>query len=347
MKILITGNMGYIGPCVVSHLRNTHPRAELIGLDMGYFANCLTNEKMLPECKVDIQHFADVRLLSADFFKGVDAVVHLAAISNDPMGKEFENVTFDINHRASINLARKAKESGVANFVFASSCSMYGAAEDIARNETSPLNPLTAYAKSKVYTERDLQPLADDGFKVTSLRFSTACGMSDRLRLDLVLNDFVAGAVASGKITILSDGTPWRPLIHVRDMARAIEWAISRDGADGGDFLAVNVGCNEWNFQVKDLADAVTKVIPDIKVSVNKDAEPDNRSYRVDFSLFKQLAPEHQPKIDLPSAIEELREGLQAMGFTDENFRNSQFMRLKVLTHLREADLLTETLEWV
>jgi nucleoside-diphosphate-sugar epimerase len=256
-------------------------------------------------------------------------------------------VTFDINHRASINLARKAKESGVANFVFASSCSMYGAAEDIARNETSPLNPLTAYAKSKVYTERDLQPLADDGFKVTSLRFSTACGMSDRLRLDLVLNDFVAGAVASGKITILSDGTPWRPLIHVRDMARAIEWAISRDGADGGDFLAVNVGCNEWNFQVKDLADAVTKVIPDIKVSVNKDAEPDNRSYRVDFSLFKQLAPEHQPKIDLPSAIEELREGLQAMGFTDENFRNSQFMRLKVLTHLREADLLTETLEWV
>jgi nucleoside-diphosphate-sugar epimerase len=347
MKILITGNMGYIGPCVVSHLRGIYLDAKLIGLDIGYFANCLTNEKMLPECKVDIQHFADVRLLSADLFNGVDAVVHLAAISNDPMGKQFENVTFDINHRASINLAKRAKESGVANFVFASSCSMYGAAEDIARNETSPLNPLTAYAKSKVYTERDLQLLADDGFKVTSLRFSTACGMSDRLRLDLVLNDFVAGAVASGKITILSDGTPWRPLIHVRDMARAIGWAISRDGADGGDFLAVNVGCNEWNFQVKDLADAVTKVIPDIKVSVNKDAEPDNRSYRVDFSLFKQLAPEHQPKIDLPSAIEELREGLQAMGFTDENFRNSQFMRLKVLTHLRETHLLTKTLEWV
>ena len=347
MKIFITGNMGYIGPCVVSHLRNMHPRAELIGLDMGYFANCLTNEKMLPECKVDIQHFADVRLLSADLFEGVDAVVHLAAISNDPMGKEFENVNFDINHRASINLARKAKESGVANFVFASSCSMYGAAEDIARNETSPLNPLTAYAKSKVYTERDLQPLADDGFKVTSLRFSTACGMSDRLRLDLVLNDFVAGAVASGKITILSDGTPWRPLIHVRDMARAIEWAINRDGADGGDFLAVNVGCNEWNFQVKDLADTVIKVIPNIEVSINRDAEPDNRSYRVDFSLFKQLAPDHQPKVDLPSAIEELRDGLQGMGFTDENFRNSQFMRLKVLTHLRETHLLTETLEWV
>jgi nucleoside-diphosphate-sugar epimerase len=347
MKILITGNMGYIGPCVVSHLRDKHPGAELIGLDMGYFANCLTNEKMLPECKVDIQHFADVRLLSADLFKGVDAVVHLAAISNDPMGKQFENVTFDINHRASINLARRAKESGVANFVFASSCSMYGAAEDNARNETSALNPLTAYAKSKVYTEQDLQPLAEDGFKVTSLRFSTACGMSDRLRLDLVLNDFVAGAVASGKITILSDGTPWRPLIHVRDMARAIEWAISRDESDGGDFLAVNVGCNEWNFQVKDLADTVTKVIPDIEISINRNAEPDNRSYRVDFRLFKQLAPDHQPKVDLPSAIEELRDGLHGMGFADENFRNSQFMRLKVLTHLRDTHLLTETLEWV
>ena len=347
MKILITGNMGYIGPCVVSHLRTRHPGAELIGLDMGYFANCLTHEKMLPECKVDIQFFTDVRRLSADLFKNVDAVVHLAAISNDPMGKQFENVTFDINHRASINLARRAKESGVANFVFASSCSMYGAAEDNARDETSPLNPLTAYAKSKVYTERDLQPLADDGFKVTSLRFSTACGMSDRLRLDLVLNDFVAGAVASGKITILSDGTPWRPLIHVRDMARAIEWSISRNWTDGGEFLAVNVGCNEWNFQVKDLADAVAKVIPNIAVSINKNAEPDKRSYRVDFSLFKKLAPDHQPKVDLPSAIEGLRDGLQGMGFKDENFRNSQFMRLKVLTHLRETNLLTETLEWV
>jgi nucleoside-diphosphate-sugar epimerase len=346
MKILITGNMGYLGPCVVSHLRDNHPGAELIGLDMGYFANCLTNEKMLPECKVDIQYFADVRQISTDLLKNVDAVVHLAAISNDPMGKQFENVTFDINHQASVNLAKKAKESGVANFVFASSCSMYGAAEEKPRNENSPLHPLTAYAKSKVYTERDLMSLGGDGFKVTSLRFSTACGMSDRLRLDLVLNDFVAGAVASGKITILSDGTPWRPLIHVRDMARAIEWAISRDGADGGDFLAVNVGCNEWNFQVKDLADAVAKVVPNIEVSINQNAEPDKRSYRVDFSLFKTLAPNHQPKLDLPTAITEIKEGLEGMNFQDENFRNSRFMRLKILTHLRETNLLTESLGW-
>ncbi len=346
MRILITGNMGYIGPCVVSNLHDSYPEAELIGLDMGYFANCLTNEKVLPECKVDVQYFADVRQISTDLLKNVDAIVHLAAISNDPMGKQFENVTFDINHQASVNLAQKGKEFGVANFVFASSCSMYGAAEEKPRNETSPLNPLTTYAKSKVFTERDLEPLAGDGFKVTSLRFSTACGMSDRLRLDLVLNDFVAGAVASGKITILSDGTPWRPLIHVRDMASAIEWAISRDGADGGDFLAVNVGCNKWNFQVKNLSDAVAKVIPDIEISINLNAEPDKRSYRVDFGLFKKLAPDHQPTRDLPTTIKELKEGLEGMNFQDENFRNSRFMRLKVLNHLRQTNLLTETLQW-
>jgi nucleoside-diphosphate-sugar epimerase len=223
---------------------------------------------------------------------------------------------------------------------------MYGAAEEKARNERSPLNPLTAYAKSKVYTERDLEPLADDGFQVTSLRFSTACGMSDRLRLDLVLNDFVAGAVSSGEIMILSDGTPWRPLIHVRDMARAMEWAIRRDSDRGGDFLAVNVGCNEWNFQVKDLAGAVAEVIPNIDVSINQNAEPDKRSYRVDFSLFKKLAPDYQPVLDLPTAIAELKEGLEGMSFRDENFRNSRFMRLKVLTHLRKTNLLNETLQW-
>jgi nucleoside-diphosphate-sugar epimerase len=174
MRILITGNMGYIGPCVVSHLRGCYPDAQLVGLDMGYFANCLTNEKVLPECKVDIQYFKDVRQLSTDILNGVDAIVHLAAISNDPMGSKYEEVTFDINHRASIHLAKKAKECGVSNFVFASSCSMYGAAEEQARNESSSLNPLTAYAKSKVYTERDLAPLAGDGLTVTSLRFSTA-----------------------------------------------------------------------------------------------------------------------------------------------------------------------------
>lgn len=346
MKILITGNMGYIGPCVVKRLRVSYPHAKLIGLDIGYYATCLSNTEILPECRVDLQYFADVRNIPEDLLKDVDAIVHLAAISNDPMGKTFENVTFDINYRASVELAKKAKRVGVKTFVYASSCSMYGAADDGPRTEKSPLNPLTAYAKSKIFTEKELEKLADKTFKVTTLRFSTACGMSDRLRLDLVLNDFVAGAVASKKIAILSDGTPWRPLINVKDMARAMDWAVNRDVVKGGEFLAVNIGCDEWNYQVKDLAEAVAKVIPDVEISINKNAQPDKRSYRVSFGLFKKIAPGYQPEFDIITTIKELKDGLEVMGFKDENFRNSKFMRLKVLEHLREKGLLTENLEW-
>jgi len=338
--------MGYIGPCLVRHLRANFPNATLLGLDMGYFATCLSNSAILPECKVDIQYFGDIRKIKGTILEDVDAIVHLSAISNDPMGKTFENVTMDINYQASVELAKKAKEIGVKTFVFASSCSMYGAAEDSARTEESQLNPLTAYARSKVFTERDIKKNAGDGFTVTSLRFSTACGMSPRLRLDLVLNDFVAGAIASKQITILSDGTPWRPLINVRDMALAIEWAISRELTNGGDFLAVNVGSNEWNYQVKDLAYAVAEVIPDVEISINKNAAPDKRSYRVNFDYYKKLAPNHQPKYDLINTIEELRDGMEAMGFHDEKFRNSNFMRLNMLNQLRANGLLNENLEW-
>jgi nucleoside-diphosphate-sugar epimerase len=223
---------------------------------------------------------------------------------------------------------------------------VYGCAEDGARTEKSPLNPLTAYAKSKVLTERGLEKLADEDFKVTSLRFSTACGMSDRLRLDLVLNDFVAAAVASKKITILSDGTPWRPLINVKDMSRAIEWAIRRDRAAGGDFLAVNIGSDTWNYQVRDLAEAVAQVIPGVDVSINKDAQPDKRSYRVCFDLFRKLAPDHQPEVDLLATAGELKDGLESIGFKNGDFHNSSYMRLKVLAHLRSSNLLTENLKW-
>ncbi|MDB4441918.1 SDR family oxidoreductase [bacterium] len=347
MKILITGNMGYIGPCIAKHLRQAYPKATLIGFDMGYFAACLSNIEFLPECKTDIQYFGDVRKIKRAILEGVDAIVHLSAISNDPMGKTFEAVTMDINYRASVELAKKAKEMGVKAFVFASSCSMYGAAEDSARTEKSKLNPLTTYARSKVFTERDIEKMAGDGFKVTSLRFSTACGMSPRLRLDLVLNDFVAGAIASKQITILSDGTPWRPLINVTDMARAIEWAISRDTKNGGKFLAVNVGSNEWNYQVKDLAYAVAEVISNVEISINRNAAPDKRSYRVNFDYYKELAPNHQPKYNLIDTIEELSDGLQAMGFDDEKFRDSNYMRLNMLNQLRKKGLLNKNLEWV
>ncbi len=346
MKVLITGNMGYVGPGVVEELRRTFPGALLVGYDMGYFAHCLTAAEILPECRVDRQYFGDVRSMPADVLDGVDAVVHLAGISNDPIGSTFEEVTHEINYRASIALARAAKEHGVRSFVFASSCSMYGSADDSPRDEMSPLNPLTAYARSKVNTERDLETIAGSNFLVTSLRFSTACGMSERLRLDLVLNDFVAGAVVSGKITILSDGTPWRPLINVRDMARAIGWAIGRSAGAGGSFVAVNVGSDAWNYQVRDLAEAVAQVLPGVEVSLNRHAQPDKRSYRVNFDLFRRLAPDHQPQADLIGTIRGLAAGMERMGLRDEDFRNSQYMRLKVLMHLRSRELLNAQLQW-
>ena len=347
MKILITGNMGYIGPVLSAELRTSFPDAELWGFDNGYFAHCLTNAAHFPECAIDHQMFGDMRQFPADILNGVDAVVHLGAISNDPMGNKYEAVTDAINDRSSRAIAREAKAHGVKTFVFASSCSMYGQATGGARKETDTLNPLTAYARSKVAMEEELKGLADDDFTVTSLRFSTACGMSPRLRLDLVLNDFVAGAITSGEITVLSDGSPWRPLVHVKDMARAISWALDRVKNGAGPFLAVNIGSDEWNYQVKDLAYAVAEAVPGTTVSINKDAQPDKRSYKVDFALFREVAPDHQPRVTLEAAIAELKAGLEAMNFADPNFRQSNFMRLKMLeTHIKNG-ALDEDLRWL
>ena len=262
MRILVTGNMGYVGPIVVAHLREARPNAHLAGLDTGFFAHCLTGTNVLPERRLDCQWFGDVRRPPAEALEGVDAVVHLAGVSNDPIGTIYEEATLDVNHRATVELARAAREAGARSFVFASSCSVYGLAEEGLRTEESETGPLTAYARSKLLAEDGLAELAGDGFAVTSLRFATACGMSDRLRLDLVLNDFVAGAYAFREITILSDGTPWRPLIHVRDMARAIDWALERPAEHGGAFLALNAGSDDWNYQIRQLADAVARDRP-------------------------------------------------------------------------------------
>jgi len=346
MKILITGNMGYVGPGVVAKLRETYPDAELIGYDTGYFAHGLTNVSFLPETKLNQQIFGDVRNFNPEILKDVNAVVYLAAISNDPMGNRFEEVTLDINYKSAIRMAKTAKDSGVGSFVFASSCSVYGAADDNAKTETDTLNPLTAYAMSKIAAEEELETLADPNFVVTCLRFATACGYSNRLRLDLVINDFVAGAVTSKKIDILSDGTPWRPLINVLDMARAIEWAISRTSDNGGNFLAVNTGSNKWNYQVRELAEVVAEVVHGCKVSINQDAPPDKRSYRVNFDLFEKLAPNHQPVFDLKTSISDLYKNLTEMGFNDVNFRESNLMRLNVIKHLQKVKSLNSKLFW-
>jgi nucleoside-diphosphate-sugar epimerase len=348
MRILVTGNMGYVGPVVVSHLRSRFPGAELLGFDTCFFGSCLAGADRLPEGQLDMQIFGDVRNLDPKILAGVDGIVHLAAISNDPISNIYEKVTYEINHLASVNLARLARDAGVRSFIFASSCSIYGFADSGQRTEDADLNPLTPYAKSKVLAEEELTELATDDFHVTCLRFATACGMSPRLRLDLVLNDFVACAVAGDEISVLSDGTPWRPLINVADMARAIEWALGRKIRDGQDrALSINIGCDEWNYQVRDLANAVAGAVSGGSVSINEAAQPDRRSYRVAFDRFRAMAPDHQPRVDLKGAVQELIAGLGAMDFSDRKFRDSGLMRVNHLTMLREKGYLNDDLRWL
>lgn len=345
MHILITGNMGYVGPEVVKYLRARHPDATLHGFDNAYFAHCLTGSSVLPERHLDEQFYGDVRDVSSLDLTRYDAVVQLAAISNDPMGNRFQAVTLDINQNTTVSLAQAAAAAGVKNFVFASSCSVYGIADGAARKETDPLNPITAYAKSKIGAERELAAI-ETKMVVTCLRFATACGMSDRLRLDLVLNDFVACALGQGQITVLSDGSPWRPLIDVADMARAIDWAIDRPASAGGRYLAINAGSDDRNYQVRDLANAVAKSVPGTGVSINTSAPVDSRSYKVDFALFRSLAPDHQPVVTLDQSIRNLIAGLKAMNFKDSDFRSSGLMRLKVLQDHIESGRLDENLAW-
>ncbi|TNC73466.1 NAD-dependent epimerase/dehydratase family protein [Rubellimicrobium roseum] len=341
MRILVIGNMGYVGPALVRHLRRTHPGYELHGFDAGYFGHCLIGSDRLPELDLDLQMVGDVRSLRPDTLRGYDAVIQLAAISNDPMGKQFETPTFEINQDATVRIARAAAAAGVGSFVFASSCSVYGVADGPARREGDPVAPMTAYAKSKIGSERGLAEVEGE-MAITCLRFATACGFSPRLRLDLVLNDFVAAALGQGRITVLSDGSPWRPLIDVSDMARAIDWAIHRDTGQGGQFLVVNTGATANNYQVRDLANAVATALPGTEVSINTDAPVDSRSYRVDFGQFERLAPDHVPQMTLADSIQALVAGLRARQATGP----SDLIRLRTLQNHISSGRLTPELRW-
>lgn len=346
MKVLILGNMGYVGPEVTRELKRRHPESMLHGYDNAYFAHCMTGVDRSPESHLERQYYGDIRYLPEGLLEGYDAVVQLAAVSNDPMGNRFETVTQEINQEATVRIARRAAQAGVRHFVFASSCSVYGLASGEPRKEADPLAPMTAYAKSKIGSEDALAGIEGD-MVITSLRFATACGMSARLRLDLVLNDFVACALSQKKITVLSDGTPWRPLIDVSDMGRAIDWAIQRQANNGGRILSVNTGSNRRNHQVRELAEAVAEAIPGTTVDINEKEAVDSRSYKVDFGLFEKLAPEYQPQMTLQDSIQGLVEGLSRMKFSDAKFRDSHLMRLKVLQDHVELGRLSEKLEWI
>ena len=345
MKILITGNMGYLGPIVVQEIKKNYPHAYLVGIDTGFFGHCLIDpRRSIPEITLNEQIFLDIRELSTDMLETVDVVIHMAAISNDPMGNIYETQTHEINAVASARLAIMAKNAGVKSFVFASSCSMYGAGGDSPRTEKNELNPLTAYARSKVFFERELEKLSDSTFKVTCLRFATACGWSPRCRFDLVLNDFVISAMTTGKITILSDGTPWRPLIHVKDMAKAILWAMDRD--KGGNFLAINTGKNTNNYQVRELAEIVASVVQGVKIEVHQKTSIDKRSYKVDFSLMEELAPRNLITWTVKDAAADLQDKLKACIFQAGEFKTSNFIRFSILKNLQDADELNSNLRW-
>ena len=346
MKILIIGNEGYIGPIVLKRFKENYPESYIAGFDIGYFSHVIT-EKSNPEKLIDVQYRGDVREFPEEILKGFNVVIYLAAISNDPMGKFFEEITFDVNQHSAIKIAKAAKKFGVSHFVYASSCSVYGTADDKPRTEKSELNPLTAYAKSKVFTEHELQSLASQNFIITCNRFATACGFSPRTRLDLVLNDFVASAISSKKIQILSNGMPWRPLIHVEDMARVLDWSSSRNPKYGGNFLIVNSGSNKWNYTIKDLSLAVKKELTNVNIFINEDAEPDKRSYKVDFSLLKNLAGNYYPKISIEETVRGLLDGLKKIDFKDKNFRESDLIRLKVLKGHMDNKRLSNNLEWI
>jgi nucleoside-diphosphate-sugar epimerase len=341
MRLIVTGHKGYIGPVFARHVAERRLGWQITGIDAEFFATQLSG--LDPAAYFHRELRADVRALGDDVLRDADAVVYLAAVSNDPMGSEFETATMQINAAAAVAMAERCRRLGVRRFVFASSCSIYGAAGLTPRTEGDALNPLTTYARSKVKAENELRPLADGTFSITCLRFATACGASPRLRLDLVLNDFVASAVQAGRIDVLSDGSPWRPLIHVEDMARAIEWALSRIGSP---FLSINVGSHKWTWQIGNLAQDVARVLEKVDVSVNKAAQPDNRSYRVDFSLFRQLAPDHQPQKQFDVAVRELRDQISRIDFGGLPFRASPHLRLNVLRELKAANRLSQDLRW-
>lgn len=347
MKVVVSGNLGYVGPAVIAEIRRSIRSVELVGVDPGWFSSRIAIDGRVPESLLDVQVFRDVRDLSSDDLKGVDAVVHLAAVSNDPMGQTYERATEDINHAASVSLAIKAKEAGVGHFIFASSASVYGVATEIC-NETSALTPQTAYARSKVASEKDLESLADSRFMVTCLRFSTACGWSPRVRLDLVLNDFVAGALIDGEIRLISDGSPLRPLIATTDMARAICGTVLREFKTAREpFEAVNIGSDDWNFSIGDLARRVGKRLGDLPVVLGDKGGADTRSYALDFTKFREMLPAWQPQATLESTIDELSENLQSVFGRSTASTRASFVRLKTLDSLRGTNFLDQDLRWV
>jgi len=333
MKILITGYTGYIGPVMSAVLKNAGH--EIQGLDTGYFAASSATGFSRK----------DVRDLTPSDLAGADAVVHLAALSNDPMGELQPEWTHQINCEGSLHLARVARDAGVSRFLFASSCSIYGASENEFATETSPLQPLSAYAISKVQTEEGLDKLAGPTFSPVFLRNATAYGVSSRLRLDLVLNNLVAWAFTTGKVQIMSDGSPWRPIVHIEDIARAFA-AVLDAPREAIHNQAFNVGATEENYQVRDLGGIVAETVAGSVVSYSGKSSPDLRNYRVDFSKIRRALPGFRTEWTARRGAAELLEACRERNLKEADLQSRDYIRLKQLRYLLETGALDETLRW-
>jgi len=287
----------------------------------------------------------DLRDVQIEDLRGFDAVIHLAALSNDPLGDVNPQVTYDINHLGSVRLARLAKEAGVERLIFASSCSLYGVAGDEMLTEEAAFNPVTPYGVSKVLFERDVAKLADDSFSPTFLRNSTAYGVSPRLRADIVVNNLVAIAFTTGEVVIQSDGTPWRPLVHIEDITRAF-LAVLHAPRELVHNEAFNVGRSEENYRVRDLGELVEQVVPGSKVRYLEGGGPDPRCYRVDCGKLMRTLPEYQPQWTVRRGMEELRDAFEAYGLTREELLGDRYFRIKRIRALQSEGLLDASLRW-
>lgn len=339
MKVLVTGHDGYIGCVLVRTLRSAGHA--VVGLDNYLFGDCGFRG---PVAGIDALRM-DVREVEASHLEGFDAVIHLAAISNDPVGDLNPDCTYDINYRATVRLARMAREARVPRFLFSSSCSLYGAAGDAVLDETASFNAVTPYGESKILAESEVSELADEAFSPTFLRNATAYGSSPRLRGDIVVNNLVGFAHSTGEVKMTSDGTPWRPLVHVEDISRAFLCALNAPRAVVHN-KAFNVGRDEENYRIRDVAKIVEQSVPGSKVSLAPNAGPDIRSYRVSFRKLSEALPDFRPQWTVARGAIELLEAFRQHQVSLDDFASSRFHRIKRIKELQQERRIDAALRW-